>query len=172
MYDLNLAPHEKRLITIMMCVMIGMVLFMSFRNKAEALADSESNLQTAQENFNAAQLFRETIISEREGQKVIRTKLKARSRSFDLYNFSNKCITDFKLQNRATLQSVGLSSRDKAFDGVQITLKGISLEELVNLLHTMYDSDNLIMMKKMNYLRPTRDKKGLECSLEMLSPKR
>lgn len=169
---LNLAPREKRLISIMMCVMVGLVLFMSHQKLSKALAESESQVQTAQDNFNAARMFRETIIGEREGQKVIRTKLKARSRSFDLYNFSNKCVTDLKLQNRATLQSVGLSSKDKAFDGVQITLKGISLEELVDLLHTLYASDNLIMMKKLNYLRPARDQKGLDCSLEMLSPKR
>ena len=169
---INLAQREKRLIGFMMLVMIGLVSFMTYQKVYKALAVSQVNLVQAQDNLLAARMFRETIISEREGQKVIQVKLNARARSFDLYNFSNKCLAELKLADRTSLQSVGLSSNDKAFDGVQITMKNISMKELIDLLHTMYSSNNLIMMQEMTYLRPSRDKKGLECSLKMLSPKR
>lgn len=168
---MNLAPREKRLVGIMVLVMIALISWFSHQKVSTALKASEEQLELARENLSAATLFGETIISEREGQKVIQAKLIARG-SFDLYNFSNQCIASGKLQDRASLQSVGLPSKDKAFEGVQITLKNINMQELVDLLHKMYSSNNLIMMKKMSYLRASRDKKGLECSLEMHSPKR
>ena len=172
MSDLKLAPREKRLISVMALVMIAIVTMLLWQKSSEALLKSEKLLSQAEGNLSEATLYRETMISGREGQKVIQAKLRARPRSFDLYNFSNQCITEGKLKNRASLQSVGLTSRDKAFDGVQITLKHISMQELMDFLLKMYGSNNLIMMKKMTYLRPSRDGKGLDCSLEMHSPKR
>lgn len=172
MSALKLAPREKRLIGVMALVMVGIVTMLLWQKSSEALTKSEKLLNQAKGHLSVATLYRETIISEREGQKIIQAKLKARSQSFDLYNFSNKCIAEGKLQDRASLQSVGLTSRDKAFDGVQITLKHISMQELMDFLLKMYGSNNLIMMKKMTYLRPSRDGNGLDCSLEMHSPKR
>ncbi len=169
---LTLAPREKRLVGTMVLVMVGLVTLLMYQNVSKALKKSETQLADARDNLRSAKLFHETIISEREGQKVIQGKLNARSQSFDLYNFSNHCVAQGKLQSRASLQSIGMSSQNKAFDGVQITLKNINLQELVDLLHLMYSSNNLVMMKKMAYLRPSRDGKGLECSLEMHSPKR
>ena len=116
----NLAQREKRLIGAMMLGMIVLVSFLTYQKVYKALAISQVNLVQAQDNLLAARMFRETIISEREGQKVIQVKLNARARSFDLYNFSNKCLAELKLADRTSLQSVGLSSNDKAFDGVQI----------------------------------------------------
>ena len=159
---LNLAPREKRLIGSMLLVMVSLVTLLMYQKTSKALVKSENLLSQAEGHLSAATLYRETIISEREGQKVIQVKLKARSRTFDLYNFSNKCISELKLKDRASLQSVGLASKDKAFEGVRITLKNINMEELKDLLLKMYGSNNLIMMKKMAYLRPARDGNGLE----------
>jgi hypothetical protein len=46
------------------------------------------------------------------------------------------------------------------------------MKELVNLLHKIYSSDNLIVLQKLDHLRATRDGKGLEFSATFTAPRR
>ena len=171
MAKLNLAPREKRLVAVMCTIMVGMTLIPIYRNIDGRYTQSEKQLISARERQEYAQMLRTEILSAREDQKVIQAKLRARAGSFNLYTATNQWIQQTKLSGRADLQSQGLSSREGAIEGVQITLKNVGMNEILDLLHKMYDSENLITMQQMPYLRPARDGKGLDCSIIMIAPK-
>ena len=168
----KLAAREKRLITVMCMVMICMTVVPIYRNITAKHVQSVNWLTQTRERLDSVQVWRTDILSEREGQKVIQAKLNARAPSFDLYTSTNQWIQQTKLSGRADLQSKGLTSREGAFDGVQITLKNVNMNEILDLLHKMYSSENLITMQRMSHLRPSRDGKGLECAIVMIAPKR
>lgn len=172
MATLNLAPREKRLVAVMFTVMVCMTLIPVYRNVTAKHAQSLNQVAQVRERLESTQVWRAAIIGEREGQKVIQAKLGARAGSFDLYTATNNWITQTKLTGRADLQSKSLGGREAAFDGIQITLKNINMKEILDLLHAMYSSENLITMRAMPYLRPARDGKGLECAIVMIAPKR
>ena len=172
MAKVNLAPREKRLIGIMFVVMICIAVIPVYRNIVSRHATSVNQLRQAKENLQLAQMAHEIIVNEREGQRVILQKMRARPANFDLYGFSRNTAQQNKLEGRADLQSKSMSGGEGAFDGVQITLRNVSMAEIVDFTHALYASNNLITMQRMSYLRPSRDGKGLECSLVFIAPKR
>ena len=172
MAKLNLAPREKRLIGIMFVVMIGIAVIPVYRNIVSRHATSVTQLAQAKENLKLAQIAHELIVNEREGQRVILQKMRDRPANFDLYGFSRNTAQRLKLEGRADLQSKSMSGGEGAFDGVQITLRNVSMAEIVDFIHELYSSNNLITIQRMSYLRPSRDSKGLECSLVFIAPKR
>ncbi|HIA47004.1 MAG TPA: hypothetical protein EYN96_03305 [Candidatus Hydrogenedentes bacterium] len=166
----NLAPREKRLVSIMFMVMICMTVIPIYRNIMANHVQSENQLSQSIERMETVRMWSDAILDEREGQKVVQAKLDARAPSFDLYTLTNQWIQQTKLSGRADLQDNGLKSREGVFDGVQITLKNVNMKEILDLLHKMYSSENLITMQRMSHLRPSRDGKGLECALVMIAP--
>lgn len=168
----KLAPRERRLITVMFMVMICMTTIPIYRSTAAKHLQSVNQLAQTVERLETVRMWGDAILGEREGQKVIQAKLDARAPSFDLYTLTNQWIQQTKLSGRADLQSKGMSSREGVFDGVQITLKNVNMNEILDLLHKMYSSENLITMQRMSHLRPSRDGKGLECAIVMIAPKR
>ena len=169
---LNLAPREKRLIAVMFVVMVGIAVVPVYRNIVRTHAQSAMQLAQAKERLQTAQMTHEAIVNEREGQRVIMQKMRARPANFDLYGFSRQTAKRFNLEGRADLQSKSMSGEEGAYDGVQITLRNIGMQELVDFTHALYASNNLIVMQRMSYLRPSRDGKGLECALVFIAPKR
>lgn len=172
MSKMNLAPREKRLISIMFVVMIGIAVIPVYNNIMRRHASASDQVTQARQRLSAAQTMHEGIINAREGQRVIREKLRARTRNFDLYNFTQQSIRSNGLNGRAELQSKDLASKEGAFAGVQLTLRNVSMKEVIDLMHGMYASNNLILMQRLSYLRPSKDGKGLECAVVMISPKR
>lgn len=172
MAKINLAPRERRLLSIMLVVMIGMTITPIYRSISAKHELSITKLNEAHARLNEVTIYKSAILEEREGQKAIQSKLKTRPRSFDLYSSTNQWIKKAKIADRADLQSKGLNSREAAFQSVQITLNHVNMNEILNLLHEIYASKSLITMQRMAYLRPARDGKGLECAIVMTAPKR
>ena len=168
----SLAPREKRLIAIMFTGMVCMTLIPIYKNVTARHVQSENQLAQAKQRLEDARLWRSAIVTDREGQKIIQAQLSARDGSFDLYSATSKWISETKLDGRANLQSKGLTSPEGVVEGIQITMTHVNMNEILNLLHKMYNSKNMITMQKMPYLRPARDGKGLECAVVMIAPKR
>ena len=53
----------------------------------------------------------------------------------------------------------------------QLKLNGVTLKELVDLLHKIYASNDLVVMYRLEYLRAAGEDKGLDCSVVFLTPK-
>lgn len=172
MSKMNLAPREKRLIVIMFVVMIAIAVIPVYGNISTRHSSSREQLVQARTRLQEAQLLREEIVNAREGQRVIMEKLRARPGNFDLYGFTRQTLRQYKLEGRADLQSKSLSSSEGAFEGVQVTLRNVGMKDIIDFTHSLYASNNLITMQRLSNLSPSRDGKGMECSIVFIAPKR
>lgn len=80
----------------------------------------------------------------------------------------NQALQDTNLTKKAEFQQVySALGRDvgKNLDTVQVTLRGVSLQELIDLLYGLYSKNNLLILERMDYLRPSRDSVGLDVSI-------
>src|SRR5690606_15569585 len=126
---------------------------------------SEAVLEESRDRFVLAQEWQAAIEEERAGQKAIREQLRRRPGNFDLYNFANQVVRQENLQERATLNTESLNN--PALDGVLVELRGVNMTQLVNLLHRLYDSGNLIVVQKVDHLRPANDGVGLDLRMTL-----
>jgi len=155
-------------IGLFMIVVIGSKPIGRFMREKE---NSASLVIKAQRNLQLAQDLRLTIESDRSGQEALFSVISQRSPSFDLYNFTSKCLKDLKLYARATVKSAG-GPGTRGADAVNLTLSGVSMDELRSFLHQMYSSNNLIVLKQLRSLQPAADGKGLDVQIDFISPKK
>lgn len=164
---MKLSPKEK--------IAIGagaVVLFALFAYKGSDYWDTYKNSQrrvaAARSNLERAKQWSREIQAERTTQKAIENQIDPR---FNLYTFASNNLRNRGLSTRAQIQNTrSLASASDRLAEVKITLNGVSMEELVNFLYDLYSSENLIILKQMDYLRVSRSGKGLDCSMAFLAP--
>lgn len=112
-------------------------------------------------------------------QETLTERLKERKPNFDLWAFMNATLAETKLKERANLENykprgdwrgAGKEATDD-ITMVQLKLEGVTLKDLVDFLHRIYASKNLVAAYKLEYLRPIGEDKGLECNIIFLTPK-
>ncbi|NIA15842.1 MAG: hypothetical protein GWP08_17400 [Nitrospiraceae bacterium] len=162
------------------CVLaIALVVFMllfiptgplkKYRRSSATLGDLREQLKLTQLTIEAEQ---ERLRS----QDQLVDRLNQRSPSFDLWSFLNRCLTETSLNqgHGAELEKVtprGRSANDtQDVTLVELKLTNLTLNQLVNFLYKVHGSNNLVVMRRLEYLRPAADRRGLECSISFLSP--
>ena len=124
------------------------------------------------------QLAIETRAEEQQNllrQEELMERIRARQPRFDLSGFMSKALRDTKLDERAELQSLRPSERllehADNLSMVELKLRGICLADIVDLLHRIYASKNLIVLHKLDFIRPNTGGTGLDCSITFIAPK-
>lgn len=105
-------------------------------------------------------------------QDALMDRLNERQPGFDLWTFLKNSLSETGIE-KANLSKVAAGGRDDLAEHVtmvKMQVSGVSLEQVVNLLHRIYASNNLIVLRKLEYLRAASDGQGLECSLLFLCP--
>jgi len=120
----------------------------------------------------------ETRLEEQQNRQRLEQlvdRLRARPRGFDLGAFMSKILRDTKLAERSELKSLPTNSRQFTFADnlsmVEVKLKSVSLEDLVDFFHATYAGKNLIVLHKMDSIRPAPGDKGLDCNATFIAPK-
>ena len=112
-----------------------------------------------------------------KNQEELTERLKARKPDFTLWSYLNTVLTEKGIKERADLQEIRPRLNDKKNPlgqdvvAVQLTLKGVSLKELVDLLHVVYASNNLVVVDRLDSLKAASDNRGIDCTLVLLTPK-
>ncbi len=106
-----------------------------------------------------------------QSQQEVIALLEKRAGNFDLFTFVHNIVREMGLQDRAQLDKKAPRNWSAKLPLVQLKLDGVSLEELVDFLHTLYASNNVVAVYKMDRLRPTPNGKGLECDLTFVTVK-
>ncbi|HIJ74374.1 MAG TPA: hypothetical protein HPP83_09760 [Candidatus Hydrogenedentes bacterium] len=133
---------------------------------------SAVNVKMARERLAEVKTWAMEVAGERGEQEALIKRLQERSRRFDLYSFVSSILTDNGLLERgAALQTMNTFPSASNVAEVEMTLKGVSLEELVDVLHAIYDGDNLVALYKLDTLAPALDEKGLDCRMIFVSPR-
>lgn len=170
---------EKRDQLAVMCsiVAVALVVFMLLFIPTGPLRKFRGSQTEVDDLRQQRQLLRMSVEAERarlRSQEALRERLANRDPGFDLWSFLNTVLAETGLRDQANLDRVEPRTRDKNMAQyatmVELSLPGVTLEQLVKLLHRIYNSNNLVVLYKLDYLRPTSGNKGLECSATFLSP--
>ena len=162
------------------CVMaIALVVFMALFIPTGPLKKYRRSRATIEDLRDQLKLTRLAIDAEQErlrSQDELVVRLNERSPSFDLWSFLNRCLTETGLNkdHGAELETVVPRSRSGGDTHdvtlVDLKLTNLTLDELVNFLYKVHGSNKLVVMRRLEYLRPTVERRGLECAITFLSP--
>jgi hypothetical protein len=78
-------------------------------------------------------------------------------------------LTRAGLADRMRLEKRGAASQ--SVEVVNVSLQGVGLAELTDFLHAAYGGGRPVALQQLDFLRPARDGKGLDCSMTLMSPR-
>ena len=171
----NKAPNS-RLTAFAAIAGVFVMLFFIYAVPMKRYAQSRAELRTLQQRFADLKADKGTELARLQNQEQLTAKLKERKPGFELWSFLNTTLTETNLKERASLDNFRLPAthRKEPLDGVamvQLRLTGVTMKEVVDLFYKIAQSNNVIVVYKMEHLRSTPDNKGLECSVVLLTPK-
>jgi len=131
---------------------------------------ARTELESAQMNLDLALLNKIDAETRLEQQRPIADRLNTRPANFNFITFLQRTLADTKLQERSGLNQVRRSNEDsELIELVEVKLDSVSLQEIVEFLHRVYDANNLIALHQLSYLRPAPNEQGLECMLTFIT---
>lgn len=102
-------------------------------------------------------------------QQVLMERLAARPATFDFFAFVDQVVRENNLVDRYNLNDYKTRTSSPKQPMVDLRLEGVTLEELIGLLHSLYESTNLVTLYKMDQLRPAAKNEGLDCQLTLMT---
>jgi hypothetical protein len=125
-----------------------------------------------QEQLKQAQLTKADEEDRIARQQSLVAKLDARPKTFDLMAYLSQALNEMKLTERgARLEGYHTRKTSANQPMVQLSLQGVSLKELIEFLHKVYSSGNLITVYKADRIRPSQGNKGLDCDMVLATIK-
>jgi len=132
----------------------------------EAYQQSRTRVIAAQQALTQAQTMHRQVVESRSDREAVEQLLAVREGS-NLFSTVTRAIQTVNLTDRAEMQSQPrLMANAQA---VQISLTGVSMTELVDLLHELF-SDNLVVLHQLTHLRPAQSGQGLDCAFVLIQP--
>lgn len=169
MPKLNLQKRERIMLLAGTVAVVLMLAYGGARGPWQRYQKSVADLKAAAGRFQDAQSTRDAVVEARRSHEMVIERVQQRG-NFDLWTFLNEALRKTSLVDRADMQSRRGVTSTETISAVQLTLQGVSLEELVKLLHVVYAGNNLVVVHSLDHLRPGPDNKGLECRLVFVSP--
>lgn len=178
----NQAPNNKQdqLSFIFAATAVALVVFMLVFipiNPLRKYRRSVNSLENARRAFESAVDLRDAHLERLRTQEILMKGLNERNPNFDLWSFLSDVLAQEGL--RDDIRTRDLRKVTAKFDRtadpsnqvtmVELQLTGVTLQELTNVLHKVYDSSNLIVVYRMK-LRPGNNNRGLDCELTFLTP--
>lgn len=147
----------------------------SDRGPLSAYHQSVRQVEAARRRLLDAQLMRDEALARRQSSQALEAVLKHRG-NFRLYSHVDQALQAQKLKGgaggaRATLETQNTAVRSGAFEAVKLTLEGVSMDELLELLVRIYSGNNLVVLDRLDELRPADNGRGLTCSMVLMAPR-
>jgi len=151
-------------------LVLGLALYIPTgpRNK---YMQSVNDVKTLQNELAMATLMKKEQEMRLESQEMLVVTLENRAAAFDLFSYLSNVLKETGLTtgDRALLENLRNRRDLENQPAVDLTLTRVTLEELVNFLHKVYASNNLIAVYKVDRLEAERTGQGLECKLTLIS---
>jgi len=171
MANLKLQDREKRMLIGGAIAAVVIVVYLVGEGPLQVYGESEQKLKQARDRLKQATAIHDSVVRKRQEEAVLQASLAAKT-EVDLLTFVNDIVREGGLatranidnNNRAVTGSSGLAS-------VRVGLRGVSLTELVDFLHKIYASGNLVVLHNLDQLVPAADKKGLDCEMVFVAPR-
>ncbi len=138
----------------------------------EKYRKSAVTLRNAKVNLQQAQLWNAEIETAQQKVKAAKDSI-VRQGAFDLWTHIDGVVKALSLGSRADIQSKrgAASPTDSKVAAVELKLSGVNLQELVEVLHRLYANDYIILLDKLDHIKPAQDGKGLDCRITFVSPR-
>lgn len=170
MAKLNLGKRERIVVIVGIVSLSLMASSFLIKSARGAYSQAQNQLEAAKENLRHAKQLSATVKAEQRGHEAIKGKTNERPRGFSLFSFTTRTLTEVNLKERASLETDTRGTRSN-LEVVRLELGGVSMKELVDFLHRIYAADNLIVVQKLEHLKPASDGKGLDCQMTFIMPK-
>lgn len=171
--NLKLDPRERLgLIAAGSAVLlvIALLLYIPLGPRKQYL-QSERILTDARQQLALTQRLKADEEARLRSQERLMELLDARQKDFDFYSYVTGVLSKTKLTERSQVDNYRTRRSSPKQPMVSVKLQGVSLEELVNFLHEIYSSGNLVVVHKMDRLQPAGNLKGLDCDLTLATVK-
>lgn len=114
--------------------------------------------------------LRERILADRAASQSLERYVRSRGINFDLYSYVNERVQRHGAQESVKLTSKGTSTSGRAMQAVSLEFRGTHIRTLLNLIQSIYDGKNLIVMDRLHHMRPARNGFGIDCEITFVSP--
>ncbi|HNZ18107.1 MAG TPA: hypothetical protein PLB67_13655 [Candidatus Hydrogenedentes bacterium] len=176
MAKIAMQKREKMVVLIgavVVAVIVSQWLF-SNRGPFRMYHQSIREVEAARLRLQDAQVVRDEALGRLQSNVALEAKLRSRG-AFGLYSHVDRALQAQNLKGgqgaRATLETQNTAVRSGAFEAVKLHLEGVSMEELLDLLLRIHSGENLIVLDRLDELRPADDGRGLVCDMVLVAPR-
>ena len=173
MAKVKLGKREKTTVLIGLLLVVLVAGLQLGRKPWREYQRAEAALKTARAGLEKAEQWRSEIEAMRSERESVGRFLQGRGPRFDLYAFISGILAQQGLLERgATLKETKSTSNPLLnMSELEVSLTGVTMEELVNVLHAVYAPNNLVLVQKVGKIAPAKDLKGLDCTLTVVTPR-
>lgn len=144
------------------------------RGPIERYRNTNLAVVAARDNLEQARARAQAVIEARAREAALEEKMRASPGGTDLYSLINSTIsrqglTDKHFSLKTTPRA---AMRNAEMAAVTVTLNGVNMENIVNVLHGVYSGGGIVALHSLTHLRPAINSEGLDCELTFLAPRR
>jgi len=165
----SLEKRERWALFVCGVVVLATVLYLVVEGPLEKYTISKGQLIAARQNLARARAMHGEIQEARQDREAVQKVIGARGSGYNLLTAVSRAVQIAQLTDRAVLDSLPRELVDAS--AVKITLRGVSMQELVDLFHDVHSKDSLVVLHRVSHLRPALDGKGLDCEVILITPR-
>ena len=171
MANLKLQEREKRMLVGGAIAAVVIVGYLVGEGPLRVYGESEQKLEQARDRLKQARAIHNSVVRKREEDAVLQQSMAGKP-GFDLLTFVNGVVREGGLSTRANIDNNNRAvTGSSGLASVRVGLRGVSLAELVDFLHKIYGSGNLVVLHNLDQLVPAADKQGLDCEMVFVAPR-
>ncbi len=172
MPNVKLQPRERIVVFGGAIALLAIVFYWGFQGPYETYKNSAAQVKAARVRLQQAELWQAEVNAARDKEAQLLRIMQTQTSNFDLWTHIDRAVKDSNLTGRAEVNS----NRTGAVPGsnmsaVDLTLKGVSTSELVDLLHRIYENQPFVVLARLDQLRPAASGQGLDCRMQFVAPK-
>ena len=137
----------------------------------EEYTRSQKNLRQLRNELRLTRLMKLEEQERLRSREKLMEQLAARPSGFNFFSFVNSVLAHSDLTERAQLENYRRPGGSAKQPMVELMLERVSLEELINFLHKLYASENLVVLYKLDHIEPANDERGLNCRMVLATIK-
>ena len=172
MPKLRLQGRERLVVMVGGIALVSILIYWAFQGPYDAYKNSKTQVMASRTRLQQAMVWQAEIDEARRKEGAILRLMQSSVPGFDLWTHVDRAVRDSNLVGRAEVQShrTGASAASN-MTAVDLNLNGISTQELVDLLHRIYDTESFVALQRLDQLKPSLKGQGLDCKIVFVAPK-
>ena len=168
MPDLSKLKRQKLILTVA-AIAAAVVAAVYLADPVKEYWKNKERLVAARQSIAKVMRWHDEIVAGRQNEKALLEQARAGSAQGDLWTVVNRAMQELNLQDRSNISTTATSSTNMT--ELKLSVNGVSLEELVNLLHKISSSNAMVVVQSLTQLEADKQGKGLSCQMTLLAPK-